>query len=163
MLVVQRTVEDYTAALLALLPPGEAWQWPVGGAGLSLLTATAQELVRVDSQVQGVLDLAIDRHRIKSTKWSLAEYLNVARSSQLGDAAKKSIDAKRLQPFSVGSHVGDRCWSAGARFILWVTYDASLVTAEALWQALLAFKQAHIYLWVVDQNGSPLKGWHVQN
>jgi hypothetical protein len=149
--------------LLALLPPGEAWQWPIDGSGVSLLTATAQELVRVDAQVQGILDLAIERHRIKTTKWSLVEYLNVARASQLGDAAKKSIDARRLKPFSVGSHVGDRCWSVGARFILFVTYDASVVDAEVLWRALLSFKQAHIFLWVVDLGGSPTRGWHAQN
>ena len=58
-----------------------------------------------------------------------------------------------LGPFRVGSRVGDRLWSANGRFVLRVRYYRSVVNPQVIWDALMAFKQAHVYLWFEDITG----------
>ena len=162
MQLVQYTDSDYLEALRALLPPGEAWQWPTGGVGASMLLATAQELERVGAQVQGVFDLSVERHKMLATRWADADYLRVAQGSQVIDQAKQSISLSRVSPLTAGFKSGSKCWSSRAKFILVVSYDAAVVGADALWDALLAFKQAHIFIWLLNTGTSP-GGWRVQN
>jgi hypothetical protein len=163
MQLEQYTADDYLEALRALLPPGEAWQWPTGCVGASMLLATAQELERVGAQVQGVFDLSIERHKMLATRWADADYLRVAQGSQVMTQAKESIALSRVAPLTAGFKSGSECWSSRAKFILVVSYDAAVVSADALWDALLAFKQAHTFIWFVNTGSSPRMVWHVQN
>lgn len=157
------TPQDFLAALRALLGPGEAWQWPDGGQGEAMLLATAQELARVNAQVQGALDLAVIRHSPKAKTWRLVDYRAVAETSQIGVSAKVSISLSNVQPLVAGFKAGAKCWSRGAKFILMVSYDGSRVDAEALWMTLLDFKQAHVLVWLVNTGADPGEVWHVQN
>lgn len=52
-----------------------------------------------------------------------------------------------------GSHVGDRLWGSRARYVLLVRYYRSVVNPAVVWEALAAFKQAHVYLWFEDITG----------
>ena len=159
----QYAADDYLEALRALLPPGEAWQWPTGGVGASMLLATAQELERVGAQVQGVFDLSIERHKMLATRWADTDYLRVAQGSQVTAQAKESIALSRVAPLTAGFKSGSKCWSSRAKFILVVSYDAAVVSADALWDALLAFKQAHTFIWLVNTGIGPGGVWRVQN
>ena len=158
----QYTANDYLEALRALLPPGEAWQWPSGGMGASMLLATAQELERVGAQVHGVFDLSIERHKILATRYADSDYLRVAQGSQVMAQGKESISLSRVSPLTTGFKSGSKCWSGRAKFIMVVSYDAAVVNADALWNALLSFKQAHIFIWLLSTGISP-GGWRVQN
>jgi len=52
-----------------------------------------------------------------------------------------------------GSRIGDRLWSTRSRYVLRVRYYRSVVNPAVLWEALAAFKQAHVYLWFEDISG----------
>lgn len=172
--------DDFSGVLQTLLPPGEAWNWPTGGLGVTMLGATAVELTRVDAAVQDALDLAIERHRIARSAWQLTDYQRVADQSQSGviemlprsvfgagsfagerlwqSPATFSVPLTRLshaRPFGAGSFAGERIWGLRARYVLVVRYYKSVADLKRLWDALIAFKQAHFYLWFIDitENG----------
>lgn len=182
MIVEPHEARDYADALKALLPPGAAWEWPEDGAGDALLLATAQELARVDGACQGVLDNAIETHRTRAASWNIAEYRRVAREAvagvaetlprktfavgaRVGDRAWSAAAPDTtfavplvrvyhlLQPLRVGSRVGDRLWNTYSRYALRVEYYRSVVDPQLLWDALAAFKQAHVQLNFVDITG----------
>jgi hypothetical protein len=56
-------------------------------------------------------------------------------------------------PFRVGSHAGERLWGHRSRYVLRVRYYRSVVDPKVLWDALMAFKQAHVFLWFEDITG----------
>lgn len=183
---------DFAEAIKALLPPGAAWDWPVGGIGDALLLGTAEELARIDSATQAVLDRAVDVHRPKTSSWHISEYRRVARES-LGDLAEAmprktfavgstvgdrlwSIDGPDttfpvelvrvehlLQPFHVGSRVGDRLYETGSRYVMRVYYYRSVVDPDVLFEALNEFKQAHVLLQFVDITGVAGEVYYGQN
>lgn len=53
-----------------------------------------------------------------------------------------------------GSRIGDRLWGSRGRYVLRVRYYRSVVDPKPLWDALAAFKQAHVYLWFEDISGA---------
>jgi hypothetical protein len=182
MNVTTHSVRDFADALKALLPPGAAWEWPAGGLGDNLLLGTATELARVEAIAQGVIDNAIETHRPKASSWHINEYRRVAAEAlgglvetlprktfavgaKVGDrvwsAAAPTLNfpialvrvAHLLQPLHVGSRVGDRLWGAGNRYVIKVYYYRSVVDPQILFNALSAFKQAHVALSFVDITG----------
>jgi len=183
MKVPAHTPRQFADALKALLPPGAAWEWPEGGVGDALLLATAQELARVDSAAQEVLDRAIDAHRPKYGNWHISEYRRIANEAiasvaeplprkpaaigahigvrlwshaspqQTFPIALCRID-QLFGPARIGSHVGDGLWGNRSRYILRVRYYRSVVNPKALWDVLMAFKQAHVFLWFEDISGA---------
>lgn len=182
MKIPAHNASQYADAIKALLPPGEAWNWPEGGLGASMLLGTAEELVRLDAAAQNALDFAIDLHRPKSASWNIREYRRIAREAlgalaetmprktfavgaRVGDrvwsaAAPDStfpvplvqVD-HLLRPLRVGSRVGDRLWGNYSRYVIRVAYYRSVVNPDVLFAALNAFKQAHVYLSFVDITG----------
>jgi len=176
MWVETHSVAGFTQALRDLMPPGEAWDWPVGGLGHGLQKGIATELSRIDALVPDVLTLAIERHRVKLSSFTLADYQAVADASQVGVvetmprkvfvAGSKAgerlwqdagsvfpvplVKVERVMPFCAGSKAGERLWSNRARFILVVRYYKTVANVQALWDALMAFKQAHMYLFFID-------------
>lgn len=173
---------DYADAQRALLPPGAAFDWPQGGFGDALLTGIGEELARIGADAQTVLDTAIEQHRPKYSNWHISEYRRVASEALAGVAETMPrrtfavgghvgdrvwsgaapglnfpIDLVRvdhlLGPFRVGSRVGDCLWSASGRFVLRVRYYRSVANPKVIWDALMAFKQAHVYLWFEDISG----------
>lgn len=173
---------DYADALLALLPPGEAWDWPRGGFGDRLMLTCAAEFARLDSQRQPVLDRAVAVHQPAYSDYTLAAYRAVAAAavagisetmprrplavgSHVGDRCWSAaapdttfpVDLVRVDhlvgPLRVGSHVGDRCWSTRARYVLRVRYYRSVVDPAPLYAALSAFRQAHVWMWLEDITG----------
>ncbi|MDT4328551.1 hypothetical protein ACQE3D_10615 [Methylomonas sp. MS20] len=184
MIVKTHTPAEFAAAQSALLPPGIAWQWPAGGFGRDLLTATGAELARVEAATQAVLDAAIELHRPAVSSWHISEYRRVAADavagvsetmprkmfavgSRVGDRLWSAagpaatfpvelvqVDHLATKPMRVGSRVGDRCWGHRGRYILRVRYYRSVVDPEAIFRALREFKQAHVYLWFEDITGS---------
>ena len=121
MKVTAHSARDFTDAIKALLPPGAAWDWPVGGVGDALLLSTAEELARVDAATQAVLDRAIDVHRPKASSWNITEYRRVAR-----EAVSTISETLPRRTFAVGSKVGDRIWSQAAPGL---TFPIELVIA----------------------------------
>lgn len=173
---------DYADAQRALLPPGAAFDWPQGGFGDTLLKGMGEELARIDAAAQTVLDSAIEKHRPKYGSWHISEYRRIANEalaglteamprsafavgSRVGDRVWSSaapgltfpVDLVRvdhlLGPFRVGRRVGDRLWSVCGRYVLRVRYYRSVVNPQVIWEALVAFKQAHVYLWFEDITG----------
>lgn len=182
MHLTPHTATDYAAAQRALLPPGAAFDWPQGGFGDTLLEGIGEELARIDADAQTVLDSAIEQHRPKYGNWHISEYRRIAQEaiagvaetmprrtfavgSKVGDRLWSSaapglnfpVDLVRIDhllgPFRVGSRAGDRLWSANGRFVLRVRYYRSVVNPKVIWDALTAFKQAHVYLWFEDITG----------
>jgi hypothetical protein len=178
-----RSAADFGRAIGALLPPGAAWEWPEGGYGAALLTATGQEPARVQAGVQGVLDRAVEMHRPCLASWTLAAYRAVAAAAVAGvaevmprkaaavggkigmrlwshGAPAETFPVPLVQvdhlvgPARVGSRIGDRLWGHRARYVLRVRYYRSVVRPEGLYQALDAFKQAHVFLWFEDITGA---------
>ena len=183
MKITPHTPRDFADAMLGLLPPGAAWEWPAGGLGDTLMLGLAGELARVDGAAQGVLDNAIETHRPADSNWNITTYRRVAAEALAG--LKETLPRRT---FAVGSHVGDRCWSAAAptltfpvelvrvdhllrplrvgsrvgdrlwsedsRYVMRVAYYRSVVNPDVLFAALNAFKQAHVYLKFIDITGS---------
>lgn len=176
------TPRQFADAIKALLPPGAAWDWPEGGVGDALLLGTAQELARVEAATQGVLDKAIEMHRPNDSSWHISQYRRVANEAIAGVTetmprcpfAVGSTVGQRLWshaapgltfpvdlvqvdhlvgPFRVGSHVGERLWGTRSRYVLRVRYYRSVVDPQVLWEALMNFKQAHVFLWFEDITG----------
>jgi hypothetical protein len=182
MKLTAHTAREFADAIAALLPPGAAWNWPAGGLGDGMLLGTAAELARVDAGVQGVLDNAIETHRPKVGSWHISAYRQVAADAlggltetmprkmfavggHVGDriwshAAPETtfpVELVRIDhlvgPLRVGSHVGDRVWGTRGRYVMQVRYYRSVVNPKVLWDALMAFKQSHVYLWFEDITG----------
>lgn len=182
MRIIKHTTRQFADAIKALLPPGAAWEWPAGGLGDALLLGTAAELARVESDTQAVLDRAIEMHRPKTSSWHISEYRRVANEalgglvetmprkvfavgSHVGDRCWSQaaptltfpVDLVRVDhligPLRVGSRVGDRCWGTRSRYVLRVRYYRSVVDPQVLWEALMNFKQAHVFLWFEDITG----------
>lgn len=182
MKITAHTSREFADAIKALLPPGAAWEWPEGGLGDGMLLGTAEELARVEAAAQQVLDNAIETHRPKNSSWHISEYRRVASEAlagvqetmprrtfavgaKVGDRVWSSaapglnfpIDLVRIDhlvgPFRVGSHAGDRVWGSRGRYVMQVRYYRSVVNPKVLWDALMAFKQSHVYLWFEDISG----------
>lgn len=182
MQLEQHSAADFAEAIKALMPPGVVWEWGQGassGLGEALMTGPAQELARVDAQVNPLLKAAVDLHRPKALSWRLLDYRAVADLSQAGvteamprrafvagsgagqrlwSAAQASfavrthrVDACR--PFAAGSPAGARLWGERARYALLVSYYATVADLAALREALATFKQAHMVLFFIDITG----------
>lgn len=105
---------DYADAQRALLPPGAAFDWPQGGFGDSLLVGIGEELARIGTDAQMVLDRAIEQHRLKYGNWHFSEYIRVANEAIAG--AAETLPRRKL---AIGCKVGQRMWSSattGAAF-----------------------------------------------
>lgn len=175
------TAREFADAIAHLLPPGQAWDWEKGGFGDTLLLGTAEELARVDGEIQGVLDRTIELHRPKAVSWRLEDYQRVAEEAlekagiretmprtpancngKIGDrlwtenAPNETwpvplVKVKHLQgPAHCNRAIGDRLWSDGSSYMLLVLYYASVTPPHVLIEALMNFKQAHVYLWLQD-------------
>lgn len=182
MRLTPHSAHDYAQKLQDLLPPGDAWRWPQGGLGDALLHTTAQELARLDAELQPVLDNAIATHRPAQANWHIDEYRRVANEAlngltetmprkpfAVGSAAGDRVWSEAapdetfavpllkvdhlVGPLRAGSHAGDYCWGERSRFVLRVRYYASVVDPRPVWEALQAFKQAHVFLWFEDITG----------
>lgn len=176
------TARQFADAIKNLLPPGDAYAWEEGSYGDGLLLALAEELTRLDADIQKVADRAIERHRPAATSWNISEYRRVAKEAlgglvetmprktfavgaRVGDrvwsAAAPSttfpVDLFRvdhlMRPLRVGSRVGDRLWASDSRYVMRVSYYRSVVNPDVLFRALAAFKQAHVYLKFADITG----------
>lgn len=176
MQIIPHNASEYAGGIQALLPPGAAWDWQAGSVGLQLLQATGEELARVEAETQKVLDRAIEIHRPGVANWHINAYRAVANQAvasitetiprtpaRVGStvgvrlwhaAAVFPVPLVQVDhlvgPLRVGSHVGDRCWGSRGRYVLRVRYYRSVVNPYLLWQALNAFKQAHVFLWFED-------------
>ena len=183
MKLILHSARQFANSFKALLPPGAAWNWPEGGFGDDLLLDMAQELTRIEADTQAVLDDAIARHMPIFGSWTLADYRDVANNAIAGvsemmprrpftigstvgqrlwsaAAADEGFIVPLVQvddlvgPIRVGSHIGDRCWGTRSRYVLRVRYYSSVVDPQVVWDALMNFKQAHVYLWFEDITGS---------
>lgn len=177
------TIDDFVNAFKALLPPGAAWQWPLGGFGHALVIGMCLEFSRLQSFVQSVLDNAIEIHRPAQSNWHISEYRRVANEAITGtvevmprktavigshigvrlwghNAATENFAVPLIQidhllgPAKIGSKIGQALWGNRSRYILRVRYYRSVVDPKPVWDALQAFKQAHIYLWFEDITGA---------
>lgn len=146
------TAQDFAEAQAALLPPGAAWHWPVGGKGRELLAAMGQEPARVCAAVPEVLDAAVEQHTPKAAGVSLDDYRAAAVAAAGGNAAAVSLFWGYV-PLHVGFKVGDACWSSRSRFILRLNYNPALADPAQLMAALLAMRQAHISIWLFSFSG----------
>lgn len=180
MHIITHTASDYADAQRALLPPGAAFDWPADGLGDALLKGMGAEPARIDAAAQQVLDAAIEQHRPKHGSWHISEYRRVAEEaiagmveaprnkatvgskigSRLWSAAVPAFPVEllridhRVGSARIGSHIGDRAWSTRSRYVLQVRYYSSVVNPKRVWDALFAFKQAHVFLWFEDITGA---------
>lgn len=183
MKLKQYTARHFAEANKALLPPGAAWQWPTGGFGDNFIQAQSQEFARLDAEIQGVIDYATTIHTPAEANWHINEYRRVANAAlnglaetmprkpfAVGSAAGDRVwsEAAPAQIFPIDllkvdhlvgplragrSYAGDYCWGERSRYILRVRYYASVVDPRPIWEALQAFKQAHVFLWFEDITG----------
>ena len=183
---------QFTEANKALLPPGAAWQWPAGGFGDALIQAQSQEFARLNAEIQGVIDYATVTHQPAQANWHIDEYRRVANAAlngltetmprkvfAAGSKAGNRLWSKNgpatifpvallqvdhlVGPFRAGSHAGERLWGTRSRYILRVRYYRSVVNPKAVWDALLAFKQAHVFMWFEDITASGGEVNYAQN
>lgn len=147
--IVRYNARAFADAMQALLPPGQAWQWPQGGTGDTLMLAMGAELARVADMAPQVVAAAVAAHVPGASDFTLGAY----RSAAAAEVARQGqpvgsvvVDHLVFKPFVAGSVVGDAVWSAGARYILRVRWAAG-VDLPALRARLEAFKQAHVALW----------------
>lgn len=150
MAIPTHTARAFADAMQALLPPGQAWQWPQGGTGDNLMMAMSQELARLSAAAPDVVARAVTVHVPGSSNFHLLAYRAAAEAEAVRQGAAVGdvqVDHLTFMPFQVGSVAGDRVWSAGARYILRVRYRVGVVDLPALRAALEAFKQAHVALW----------------
>ncbi|MDR2195577.1 MAG: hypothetical protein LBE50_03085 [Gallionellaceae bacterium] len=154
MKVALHTARQYADVMREdkLLPPGKAWDWRKDGFGDTMLVGTGEELARLEIDAKVVLDAAVDAHRPAISSWHINEYRRVANEAA-GGIAGVQVD-HLLGPFRVGSHAGDGLWGHRSRYIMRVRYNGLIVNAVALWEALAAFKQSHVYLWFEDTTGT---------
>jgi hypothetical protein len=186
------TASHFAQANKALLPPGQAWQWPEGGFGDALILAQSQEFARLDAAIQAVLDYAVETHRPAQSNWHIDEYRRVANAALNGitetmprkaaaigshigdrlwghDAPTETFTVPLVQvdhlvgPACIGRKIGDRLWGHRARYILRVRYYRSVVNPKVIWDALAAFKQAHVFLWFEDITGTGGNVTYAQN
>ena len=170
---------EYADAMHALLPPGQAWYWEKGRFGDELLLGVAQELARIDAAKNDILNEAIELHQPHYMSWRLKDYQQVANDvlsnvteifprktatigSHIGDrlwsinAPNETfpvplVTVKHLEgPARIGSRIGNRLWGHYGRYILVVRYYKSVVDAVLIWNALMDFKQSHVFLWFED-------------
>ena len=176
------TASQFTEANKALLPPGAAWQWPAGGFGDALIQAQSQEFARLNAEIQGVIDYATVTHQPAQANWHIDEYRRVANAalngltetmprkaaiigSKIGNRLW-SINAPTINfavallkidhlvgPARIGSKIGAALWATRSRHILRVRYYRSVVNPQLIFNALDAFKQAHVFLWFEDITG----------
>jgi len=169
------SARDYADALQALLPTGTAWEWEPDSFGDTLVLVTAQELARVDAAAADVLAMGIALHRPGRLSYLLADYQLVAdaatqiiprKPAAIGCAVGYRLWSQDTpvsvspnpvvvvddyqRPTSIGGHVGDSVWSSRCRYYLRVRFDRSLIDSAVLLAALRDFKQAHVFLFVVD-------------
>lgn len=150
MSIPTHSARAFADAMQALLPPGQAWEWPQGGTGDTLMLAMGQELARLSASAPEVVARAVTLHAPGQSDFTLQAYRMAAaaeavrQGAQVGDV---QVDHLTFKPFQVGSVVGDGVWSPGARYLMRVRYRAGVVSPAALWAALTAFKQAHVALW----------------
>lgn len=183
MQLTHYSARQFADSLKNLLPPGAAWQWPAGGFGDAFLLAQAQEFARIDASIQLVINYAISIHYPAKSSWTLADYRQVANNALAGvietlprkmfaigsrigqrlwsvNAPATTFTVPLVQvdhlvgPLRIGSRVGNRLWGHRSRYILRVRYYRSVVNPKILFDALNAFKQAHVYLWLEDITGN---------
>lgn len=181
--LTQYSARNFADSLKNLLPPGAAWQWPAGGFGDAFLLAQAQEFARIDANIQLVINYAVTIHYPANSSWTLADYRQVASDALIGitealprkmfaigskvsqrlwsiNAPNTTFDVPLVQvdhligPFKIGSKVGEQLWGHRSRYIMRVRYYQSVVNPQILFNALNAFKQAHVFLWFEDITGA---------
>lgn len=128
MQLAPHTADDFVGALRALLPPGEAWDWPEGGTGHALLLDTAQEPARIEAFVQSVLDGAVEAHRVAAGSWRLVDYQRVADASVV-PAPAKTVGLSSPRPLVAGFKTGAKVWGPRARYVLLVNFSSATVDA----------------------------------
>jgi hypothetical protein len=111
-------------------------------------------LARVDAEVARLLGQAVQSHKPKAVSWRLVDYQAVAAESQATAQAKAGVVCSTRLPLRAGFAVGERVWSERSRYLLIVRYDAAVVDALGLWQALAAFVLAHTVIFLSDTGGS---------
>ncbi|MGV3581917.1 MAG: hypothetical protein ACO1N8_06395 [Methylophilus sp.] len=106
MRIIAHTVRQFASSMLALMPPGSAWRWPLGGLGDRLFIGLSGELTRLELASQAVLDRAIITHQPQTMLFTIEDYRSVA--------AKALVVRMQAPPryFAAGSKVGDRLFSA---------------------------------------------------
>lgn len=109
MILPTHTLRQFAEAIKSMLPPGAAWRWNIGGLGDKIMLAAAAELVRVEQALQPVLDNAIETHRPAQASWHIDEYRRVA-----NEALNGLTETMPRRPAGIGSHIGNRLWSASA-------------------------------------------------
>jgi hypothetical protein len=124
MKLAQHSPHEFGAAIKSLLPPGAAWDWPDGGLGMAILNGAGAELSRVEAGAQQVLDMAPEAHKPVVDRWHIDRYREVANAALNG-----LTEIKPRRSFTVGSHVGDRCWSAAASE---TTFDIPMLRVDHL-------------------------------
>lgn len=116
MKLTKHTVRQYADVLLALLPPGMPWKWPLDGFGDKIFQAVAVEFTRIEDAIQDVLDRAITLHTPKKQLYTLAEYQRVAEESV--ESINEDLSRRKTR---VGSmRCGRRLWSEDAEGSSWV-------------------------------------------
>lgn len=192
MQLVKHSARQFASAMLALLPPGQVWQWPETSFGDYLMMAFAQELTRIDEDLQLVMDRAIEIHRPAQSNWHINAYRAEATKAlgtltetmprkaagigmHIGDrlwshnAPNTTFTVPLVQvdhlvgPARIGMRIGDALWGPRSRYIMRVRYYRSVVNPDTLFAALNAFKQAHVYLWFEDITGVGGEVFYAQN
>ena len=129
-----------------------------------------------------MIDFATVAHQPAQANWHIDEYRRVANAalngltetmprkaaiigSKIGNRLW-SINAPTINfavallkidhlvgPARIGSKIGAALWATRSRHILRVRYYRSVVNPQLIFNALDAFKQAHVFLWFEDITG----------
>lgn len=123
-----------------------------GAAGWNITDYRRVAVAAISGVTEGQRKMFSVGSRVGERLWSNAV------TDQNGAAATFQVPLLRvdhlMRPFRVGSRVGDRLWGTANRYLLKVGYYRSVVDPQILFDALNAFKQAHVVLWFEDITGA---------
>lgn len=181
MKLATHNLRQFANAFKQLLPQGAAWQWPEGGLGDSIHQGLSKELIRLELSAQDVLDRAVIIHTPAQSNWHIDEYRRVANEvvaavveparqptkasvakagQRLWSAnvtnfaiAKVQVDHLVGPAVAGASKAGATVLSERGRYIMRVRYYDTVVDPNTIAQALISFRQAHVFLWLQDITG----------
>lgn len=174
------TAGDYANAMMELLPPGKAWDWPLDGAGFALFKAFGEELARLGWAARDTLPKTVLEHLPAGNDWHISTYQRIAdwaaenagcfmkmrfmagrnkpghrlwAEEMVQDCEVGRVEVTHLvtRPFTAGfSRAAHRLWNERGRYFIVVRYHPKIANLPFVMAALKRHAQAHVVFLMQD-------------